>query len=245
MATYYCKTRLADKNIEIESINKHVLQKYKDYLSGFEEADYVINATAEEIRQKVISFAGIPFPDDPEIATEFRDSEFLVHLQKAAGFLIRFGILLIHGAAISVEGKGYIFIAPSGTGKTTHIMNWLKRIPGTIVVNGDKPFVDAEKKTIYGSPWCGKEGMNTNISVPLSGLIFLERGEENSIAPQMFKKMLPIIIQQTHIPTDANLTVYKLIDKIRNVPCYTLKCNMEPESALVAYNGIKENECHV
>ena len=50
----------------------------------------------------------------------------------------------MHGAVIRYKGKAYLFTAPSGTGKTTHIRQWLKKAEGTFVVNGDKPLIKVE-----------------------------------------------------------------------------------------------------
>ncbi len=58
----------------------------------------------------------------------------------------------MHGAAVAVDDKCYIFTAPSGTDKTTHAMNWLRAVLEAYIVNGDKPFVDVNNKLVYGSP---------------------------------------------------------------------------------------------
>ena len=90
--------------------------------------------------------------------------ESLEVYRKISDGMIDFGIILMHGAAVAVDGKAYIFLARSGVGKTTHIQNWMKVIPVTVVVNGDKPLIDAHAKLVYGTPWCGKESYNTNMS---------------------------------------------------------------------------------
>ena len=52
-------------------------------------------------------------------------------------------------------------------------------------MNDDKPFVriSEDGAKIYGTPYCGKEGLNTNISVPLRAVCILERSEKNRIEP--------------------------------------------------------------
>ena len=135
-------------------------------------------------------------------------------------------------------------MAPSGTGKTTHILNWKKLYPETIIINGDKPLINTETYIVYGTPWCGKEGYNTNTSASLSGIIAIERGEENHIESITFQEMLPVLLQQTYIPKKRELALraYSLIGCFKEIPCYKLTCNMEEESAWVAYEGIKANE---
>ena len=121
-------------------------------------------------------------------------------------------------------------------------MNWQKAIPNTIIVNGDKPFIDVRKKLVYGTPWCGKERFNNNISAPLTAIIELQRGSSNTIRQICFKEILHTIIRETFIPSERKLAlkVYESIQMLSNTPCYQLTCNMEEESALVAYQALSE-----
>lgn len=244
---YFCKTQIAGKKFEIESKNKQVLALFRGYLSEFDKPDYIIRASAEDIQREIKSNFNVKVSeteDEKQIATGCIGAESNVLYRKIADYMLEFSTILLHGAAIAVGNKCYIFTAPSGTGKTTHINNWLKSIPGTIVVNGDKPLINVETGLVYGTPWCGKEGMNTNISVPLAGIIHLERGENNTIIPISFREMLPVLLQQTYIPTAAKerIQTYQLLGKMNYVPCYSLKCNMDVESAAVAYQGICDYE---
>ena len=51
------------------------------------------------------------------------------------------GTVLFHAAVVSHQDKGYIFLGPSGTGKSTHARLWLKYIEDTELVNDDNPVV--------------------------------------------------------------------------------------------------------
>ena len=239
---YFFKMILVDKKIEVECLNKHVFFVCRNYLATFASPDFVIKVSSEDLHEEIIRTIGIELYQkniDERIATEYTEIESKYVLRKIAELFIMEGILLMHGATIAVDGKGFIFTAASGTGKTTHILNWLDMIPGTMVVNGDKPFINTNNMYVYGSPWCGKEGMNTNTAVPLAGIIVLERGLQNSIHRISFREALPVLIQQTYIPTNEHsIEGYTLLNRLNNVPCYKLVCNMDKESALVAYNGL-------
>ncbi len=153
---------------------------------------------------------------------------------------------LMHGALIEYEGKGYLFTAKSGTGKTTHINLW-KKVFGkdkVTVVNGDKPiirFID-DKVYAYGTPWCGKEGYNVNTRVELSGIVFLDRDKENSIRKCSDIEALPRILSQVMVTDSGDLgKQLELLDRLfAKVPTYLLKCNMDAEAAKVAYNGMNK-----
>ena len=39
--------------------------------------------------------------------------------------LIKFGGFMLHSSAVALDGKAYLFSAPSGTGKSTHTSRWV------------------------------------------------------------------------------------------------------------------------
>ena len=58
---------------------------------------------------------------------EERSSRYLETLalyRRISDGLASYGVFLLHGSAIAVDGEVYIFIAPSGTGKSTHTSLW-------------------------------------------------------------------------------------------------------------------------
>ena len=53
--------------------------------------------------------------------------------------LPHYGRFWLHAAVVELEGAGYAFSAPSGYGKTTHAMLWMKQFAGKAhIVNGDR-----------------------------------------------------------------------------------------------------------
>ena len=88
--------------------------------------------------------------------------------------------LVLHAVVVSYGGKGYMFIAPSGTGKSTHARLWLKHIEGTELVNDDFPVVRGNM--VYGSPWGGgKTPCYRNVSYPIGGMVRLSQASFNKI----------------------------------------------------------------
>lgn len=91
---------------------------------------------------------------------------------------------LFHSSVISYEGRGYMFLGKSGTGKSTHSSLWLKHIGGTELMNDDNPVVrvlDDGRVIVYGSPWSGKTPCYRNVSLPLGGLVLLSQAPYNKI----------------------------------------------------------------
>ena len=246
---YYFKVDIADKKIEIECVYKRLFQFCRDYLSSFDEPDFIVGTSLSEIREAGEKESG-PKIDGSKLSNHFGDlsiayvdMEPFIILRKIADKMLNYGVLLVHGAAIAVDNECFIFIASSGTGKTTHIKKWLKLYPNSFVVNGDKPFVDVNRKIAYGSPWCGKEKMNTNIGVPIAGIVYLEQGSCNSICEMTFREMLPYLLQQCYKPDDPDLAEksLKLIGELNSIPFYKLTCNMEDEAAVISYEALVNN----
>ena len=132
--------------------------------------------------------------------------EQMMVLRQIAEALLPFDTLLMHGAVVAINGTAYMFTAKSGTGKTTLIRNWLKRIKNAYVVNGDKPFIilrgSGELPLACGSPWAGKENLYTNTMVPLKSIILMERAEDNRIERASFDEAFPFLMQQIYQPDE-------------------------------------------
>lgn len=244
---YSFKICLANKRIQISCYYKHVVSLCKDYYAFFNKPDFLVESDIDFMQEAISSCSEKWFFDaliKKGIAVEHVSLESFFIYRKIAEKMLDYNIILLHGAAIAIKNRSYVFMAPSGTGKTTHVLNWKKIIPETVVINGDKPLVDVDQKLIFGTPWCGKEGFNTNSSATIAGLISLERGLVNHISPTTFHEILPALIQQTYIPKDADsaIKVYHLLGELNHIPCYKLTCNMDVDAALVAYEGIKRHE---
>ena len=83
--------------------------------------------------------------------------------------------------------------------------------------------------------------MQTNITMPLAAICFLERGNQNTIERVSFMEHYPLLFQQVYRSSEPEYMTktMELLMKIgENVPLYRLRCNMEPEAAHVAYEGI-------
>jgi hypothetical protein len=92
--------------------------------------------------------------------------------------------VLFHAAVVSHEGRGYMFLGPSGTGKSTHASLWQRYIAGTQLVNDDNPVVrigEDGAATVYGSPWSGKTPCYRNVHYPLGAIVLLSQAPYNKI----------------------------------------------------------------
>ncbi len=166
--------------------------------------------------------------------------------RKLAQALFPMDILLLHGSAIAADGRGYIFTARSGTGKSTHTRLWRQQLGDrAVMVNDDKPFLRFEEDRILvcGSPWSGKHGLDTNIEVPLAGICLLERGLENRVTA-LAPEQAAFVKGQAYCPPDpaCRQRFEALTDRlVREIPLWHLRCDPSPEAAqtaIAAMHGI-------
>ncbi len=152
--------------------------------------------------------------------------------------------LLIHASVIRHDGYGYLFTAPSGTGKSTHTHLWYQHIPGCDLMNDDNPvvrIVDGQTR-VYGSPWSGKTPCYRNISAPVGAITRIEQKPENTI-----HRLAPIEAFATLLPAVSSMKwdrrVYMSIcDTISallaDTPIYWLGCRPDEEAARVCFEAV-------
>lgn len=206
--------RIAGTNVEIQSPFRYHGNNLREFFTPLPADCHVLFAPDEVTKSRIMDDS----VSDITGWEGYLSSDVL--LQKITNVLIEFNTFLIHGAAISYSGNGYLFSAPSGTGKTTHIRLWLENLPDAVVINDDKPFIrvdtGGQSPMLCGSPWGGKEGMCSNQDSPLKAIVFLRRAEKNSIRQISFKKAFLQLLQQSHHPSDP-IMMRKTLDLIRRI----------------------------
>lgn len=161
-----------------------------------------------------------------------------------ANALLDYNVLLMHGSAICMDGNAYIFTAPAGTGKSTHARLWRECFGERVkMINDDKPLllIKDDGVTVFGSPWCGKHHLGSNVSAPLKAIVHLMRDSGNHITSISKSEAFPVLMRWVLSTTYAkSLTkILPLVRKLLNiVPFYRLRCNMEKETAWVAWRGM-------
>ena len=227
------RIRMADLNIIIKHRHPATAGICRDYVAAFDDAqaDLSVWATDEDIRL------------EREAAQEdFSEGyvESVCVYRNICRCLPSRGALLFHAAVIADGDRGYGFSAPSGTGKSTHILLWRETFgDGIVIVNGDKPILRRREDGwyAYGTPWCGKEGWNTNRNVRLCGLCFLERGDVNVIERLPAEQIASRAIRQVIIPREPAqaLATLRLMDQLKKeIPHWILRCTVSSEAACVA-----------
>ncbi len=162
--------------------------------------------------------------------------------------LINFEGFLLHASAVMMDGKAYLFSAPSGTGKSTHTSLWLKHFGERAqILNDDKPairIIDDNIK-VFGTPWSGKTDLNINAEAELAGICFLERDTTNHIEEMSKAEAVVRVLNQTIRPSEEKqmgLLLDTLDVVISKTPIYKMGCTISEDAAVMAYekmSGIK------
>ena len=152
--------------------------------------------------------------------------------------LVEFGGFYLHSSAVVLDGKAYLFSGPCRAGKSTHTRLWQSTFgPDARIINDDKPairFIDG-RWIVYGTPWCGKDGINENASAPLAGVCFLKKAGENKIRRLSVLEAMQKILSQTIYKFDREKELDSLLNLmnrfLEEVPVYELENRPEPDAA--------------
>lgn len=222
--------RIADLTVQMD-VSGRTLQQAKAYAVQTEgPADIVLKCDVDEIL---------------ELNPTLSDRDVAQYMGTGAIFareLLAFDGSFLHSSAVVLNGKAYLFSAPSGTGKSTHTEKWC-RLFGARYLNDDKPalrLVDGVWMA-YGTPWSGKHDLSSNEGVPVGGVAVLRRGEENKITRMQPTEALPWIMSQTSFRLSrANMEKQlALMDRfLRQVPIWQLYCRNEDAAALLSRDAM-------
>ena len=226
MPTY----KIADLFVQMDSFGRTVRQAapYSSYLCGDAAPDMTITSAAEELRLK-----------NPHLSLE--DCEYLSTGGSFYRQLVRFHGIMLHASCVVVDGKAYLFSAPCGTGKSTHVQLWLRLFGDkAYILNDDKPALRVldGKVFVYGTPWSGKNDCSRNAKAELGGIAVIKRAAENSMRVLPAEEAVFALLNQTARSIHPEL-MNCLMDNIEAIvsagKIYELSCNMDISAAKLSY----------
>lgn len=150
------------------------------------------------------------------------------------------GTLEMHSSVIMCKGKAFLFLAKSGTGKSTHSSLWLKHIEGSELMNDDNPIVRVKEDgsvIAYGSPWSGKTPCYRNISAPVGAMVRIRRAPFDKITRLSIPEAYASVYSSSSgLKFEANMVdgLHDTFAKIAiSTPCYVLDCLPDEMAARV------------
>lgn len=152
--------------------------------------------------------------------------------------------LLLHASVVRCQGKAYAFTAPSGTGKSTQVANWLRAIDGCDLINDDNPIIRMidGKPVLYGSPWSGKTPCYRNVEAPLGAVIKIERADSDYTTPlsplQAFSTLITACSSMKWDEEIHDKTCQTISAIVGSTKMMALHCTPHTSSAIVCKNAL-------
>ncbi len=155
------------------------------------------------------------------------------------------GTLEMHSSVVIRDGKGYMFLGKSGTGKSTHSRQWLETFPGTELLNDDNPVIRADGTgvRVYGTPWSGKTPCYRKLDVPVGAIVRIRQSPENRATRLGLVEAYASVYSscsglkaERKIADGLHATLEQVVT---TVPCFVLDCRPDHEAAEVCYEAVR------
>jgi hypothetical protein len=135
--------------------------------------------------------------------------------------------LIIHAAGGAIHGKGMVFPAVSGTGKST-LSHLLLPFPENQLYSEERIIMRKmdDGWQLWGTPWKGTGVIARNESASLSALVFLSQAPQTKISELAPSAALRRLLETVSIPwysqewTDKGLAVCESL--LRDIPAFEL-----------------------
>lgn len=230
--------KLADVVVAAQFKNEYLSRQCAKYLAApGDTPDVYVQVTDDDIAYERAQDASLRLSDGYY--------ESLAFYRKFSEAVASMNCILFHGSALSVHDEGYLFGAPSGTGKSTHARLY-RQVYGDAVqmINDDKPLLRKQNDDfiIYGTPWDGKHHLSNNISVPLKGICFLKQGAENRIRRLSMPEAFTSCLGQVYRPGDEGIlrNVLALVQAlVVRIPVFEMYCTISEEAVRLSLQTMR------
>ena len=113
--------------------------------------------------------------------------------------LSRRGYVSLHAAAVALDGKAFLFMGPSGIGKSTRAQAWIEAL-GAELISGDRPLLNVETMEVFGVPWDGKEQCFRSVRLPLCVICEVRRAKLPRIRKLSTAQSRRLLARQCFMP---------------------------------------------
>lgn len=154
--------------------------------------------------------------------------------------------MMFHAATVSYQGRCYLFLGKSGTGKSTHARLWLEHIEGAELVNDDNPIVRYINGAfrVFGSPWSGKTPCYRQVNYPLGGVVKIKQAPYNAIKKlgplEAYGEIMTSVVDLRWMKNLADAIHQSESQLVEQIPVWRLECLPNKEAALLCCNTITQ-----
>ena len=155
--------------------------------------------------------------------------------------------LEMHSSVICNNGRAYLFLGKSGTGKSTHSSMWLKAVGGSELMNDDNPVVrisDDGTVRVYGSPWSGKTPCYRNVEAPAGAFVQIRQEKFNKASRMsLLESYATLYSSCSGFKVDPKMgdNLHRTMERIvLGVPFWYMDCLPDEDAARVCSRAVME-----
>jgi len=176
----------------------------------------------------------------------FEDSSGILNHLGVEQLLLKSGGFLLHSSFIRWQGRGILFSAPCGTGKSTQADLWEKYL-GSETLNGDRAAircVDGCWKA-FGMPFAGTSRIYRKEQAPLAAIVTLAQGPENVIRRlrpmEAVGKLLPECSCRRWDAGFMDELLDLLLQLVQQAPVYLLECRPDEGAVQLLFRTMEKD----
>ena len=234
MKTY----KIADLTVHMDSFGRTEAQAEAYRVEDSPAADMVVRSDRDALKAK-----------NPQLTMD--DCEYLSTGSNFYRKLTAFNGMMLHASCVVVDERAYLFTAPCGTGKSTHVRLWLQLFGDrAFILNDDKPALRVidDQVYVYGTPWSGKHDCSRNTRVKLGGIAVVKRAAVNAMRVLDPAEGVFALLNQTARDSSPvlMLTCMDTVQRIVSTgKLYELSCNMDISAAKLSYETMSGKRFNV
>ena len=165
--------------------------------------------------------------------------------------IIPYGGISVHASSVLLDGKSYLFMGKSGTGKSTHSALWIKAFDGCSLINDDNPVIFIKNGVIMasGTPWSGKTPCYRNVVVPVGGIVRLRQAMVNRFTVcngfESFVNILPgcsVIKKDAGLQNEMHDTLASVCESV-NIG--VMECLPDIEAAFICRQELEKSNIRI
>ena len=219
------------------------------YYVGTDEGElFYIRSSPGEAPYAMIEY----YNDQPVRITYLCDSKdmspqsrYLLNMLGLEALLLRHDGLILHSSVVRWNGRGILFSAPSGTGKSTQASLWEKHM-GAQILNGDRAGIRCVNGVwrAYGLPYAGSSHIFHNESAPIHAIVILRQNSRNVLRRMKDSEALRALLPEFSAHRWNAAFMNKVLDiaaaAVQDIPVYCLACRPDQEAVQLLHNKLIE-----
>lgn len=158
------------------------------------------------------------------------------------------GGILLHCSWIRWKGRGILFTAPSGVGKSTQAQLWCDAM-GAELINGDRAAIRIRdgRACAFGIPMSGSSDVRKNEMMPISAIVYLTQAPICKIERLRGVRAFRRVWEGCTVPMWDRADMERLTDTVGRIVCqipvFHLACTPDKNAVDLLHEMIEVTQC--